>query len=59
MSRIVWAIRWVFFFLRVFFFQLLNNIYSNYDYIIATEGLREGSDEENGPKQRESRRLGH
>ena len=57
-SRIVWAIQWVFFFLRVFFL-LLNNIYSNCDYIIAMEGLREGGDEENGPKHRESRRLGH
>ena len=47
-----------FFFLRVFFLSL-NNIYSNYDYIKATEGLREGGDEENGPTRRESRRLGH
>ena len=47
-----------FFFLSVFFL-LLNNIYSNYDYIIATEGLREGGDKENGPKRRVSRCLGH
>ena len=57
-SRVVWAIRWVFVFSSCFF-SLLNNIYSNYDYIKATEGLREGGDEENGPKRRESRRLGH
>ena len=57
-SRVVWAIRWVFFFSSCFFL-LLNNIYSNYDYVKATEGLREGGDEENGPKRRESRRLGH
>ena len=48
-----------FFFFPSCFFLSLNNIYSNYDYIIATEGLREGGDEENGPKRRESRRLGH
>ena len=54
-SRVVWAIRWVFF--SSCFYLLLNNIYSNYDYIIATEGLREGGDEENGPKRRKSRRL--
>ena len=47
-SRIVWTIQWVFFF-SWWFFLLLNNIYSNYDYITATEGLREGGDKENGP----------
>ena len=26
---------------------------------LATEGLREGGDEENGPKRRDSHRLGH
>ena len=57
-SRVVWAIRWVFFYSSCFLL-LLNNIYSYYDYIKATEGLREGGDEENGPKRRESRRLGH
>ena len=41
------------------FFLILNNIYSYYGYIKGTEGLREGGDEENGPKRRESRRLGH
>ena len=54
-TRVAWAIRWVFSFSSL----LLNNIYSNYDYIKATEGLREGSNEENGPKRRDSRRLGH
>ena len=29
---------------------LLNNIYSYYGYNKATEGLREGGGEENGPK---------
>ena len=58
MSCVVWAIWWVFFFLRVFYL-LLNNIYSNYDYIKATEGLREDGDKENGPKRRDSRCLGH
>ena len=38
---------------------MLNNIYSYYGYIKGTEGLREGGDEENGSKRRESRRLGH
>ena len=47
-THVVWAIWWVFFF-SLCFFILLNNIYSNYDYIIATEGHREGGDEENGP----------
>ena len=41
------------------FFLLLNNIYRYYGYNKATEGLREGGDEENGPKRRELRRLGH
>ena len=41
------------------FFLLLNDIYSYYDYTKATEGLREGGDEENGPKRRDLRRLGH
>ena len=41
------------------FILILNNIYSYYGYIKGTEGLREGGDEENGPKRRESRRLGH
>ena len=57
-TRVVWAIGMCFFLLFVFFL-LLNNIYSYYGYNKATEGLREGSDEENGPKRRESRRLGH
>ena len=47
------------FFYSSCFFYILNIIYSNYGYIKATEGLREGSDEENGPKQRDSCRLGH
>ena len=49
-------VRLFFFFM---FFLLLNDIYSYYDYTKATEGLREGGDEENGPKRRDSRRLGH
>ena len=36
----------------VLFFILytLNNIYSVYGHVKGTEGLREGGDEENGPK---------
>ena len=56
--RVVWAIS-TSFFSSSCFFLLLNDIYSYYDYTKATEGLREGGDEENGPKRRESRRLGH
>ena len=47
------------FLLLFVFFLLLNNIYRYYGYNKATEGLREGSDEENGPKRRNSHRLGH
>ena len=43
----------------MFFFLILNNIDSYYRYIEAMEGLREGSSKENGPKQRDMRRLGH
>ena len=48
-NRVVWAIGTCFFLLFVFFL-LLNNIYRYYGYNKATEGLREGGDEENGPK---------
>ena len=48
-----------FFFFSSCFFLILNNIYSYYGYIKGTEGLREGGDNENGPKKRDSRRLGH
>ena len=41
------------------FILILNNIFSYYGYIKGTEGLREGGDEENGPKRRDSRRLGY
>ena len=57
-NRVVWAIGTCFLLLFVFLL-LLNNIYRNYGYNKATEGLREGGDEENGPKRRESHRLGH
>ena len=46
-----------FFFSLCFF--LLNNIYSYYGYNKATEGPREGSGDENGPKRHISRHLGH
>ena len=49
-NRVIWAI-------GTCFFLLLNNIY--YGYNKAMEGLREGSNEENGPKRCDSRRLGH
>ena len=39
-------------------FFVLNNIYSVYGYVKGTEGVREGGDEDNGPKRRETRRLG-
>ena len=41
------------------FFLILNKIYSTYGYNKATEGLREGSGDENGPKRHISRHLGH
>ena len=41
------------------FFSILNNVYSYYGYIKGMEGLREGGDEENRPKRRDSRCLGH
>ena len=47
------------FFFFFVFILILNNIFSYYGYIKGTEGLREGGDEENGPKRRESRRLGN
>ena len=47
------------FFFFVFFFLILNNIDSYFRYIEAMEGLKEGSSEENGPKQRDMRHLGH
>ena len=56
--RVVGAIS-TFFFYYSCFFLLLNNNYSYYECIKATEGLREGGDQENGPKRRDSRRLGH
>ena len=56
--HVVWAIS-TSFFNSSCLFLLINNIYSSYDYIKATEGLREGGGEENGPKRRNTRRLGH
>ena len=40
-------------------FFVLNNIYSAYGHVNGTEELREGEDEDNGPKRRVSHRLSH
>ena len=49
----------VFFFFSSCFFFILNNIYSYYGYNKAMEGLREGGGDENRPKRRDTRHLGH
>ena len=55
-SHVVWAHGEFFYFsLRVFF--ILNIMDSYYWSIEVTEGLKEGSGEENGPKRRETRRA--
>ena len=48
-----------FFFFSSCFFFILNNIYSYYGYNKAMEGLREGGGDENRPKRRDTRHLGH
>ena len=57
-SRVIWAHGKFFYFsLRVFL--ILNIMYSYYWSIQVTEGLREGGGEENRPKRRDTRCLGH
>jgi hypothetical protein len=52
---VVWAIRKSFSYLFCVLF-LLMTVFRNY---LSTGRLREGGDYENGPKRRQTRRLGH
>ena len=58
-SGVVWDIGKYFFFFHVFFFSILTVIFSSYSCSTGTGWLIEGSNEENGPKRRVQRRLGH
>jgi hypothetical protein len=55
--RVVWALG-EFFFISVVFFYLFNDVYRYYGRSKGTEGFSGGNDDDNGPKRRETRRLG-
>jgi hypothetical protein len=57
-SRVVWAIGESFFILFAFFL-FINDVYRYNGCYKGTEGLMEDTGKENGPKRRETRRLGH
>ena len=57
-GRVVWAIGKLFyFFIRVFL--ILTNLYSLYLCLEEWEWVVEGADDNNGPRRRILRRLGH
>jgi hypothetical protein len=55
--RVVWALG-EFFFLISFFFFVFNCIYRSTDALNVRRGSIEVNDDDNGPKRRETRRLG-
>ena len=57
-AGIVWALGESFLSLISFLFTV-NAFNSNYWSLKVMEGLREGRDDDNGPKRREMRHLGH
>jgi hypothetical protein len=57
-KRVVWAIS-EFFLLKFRVFSILNYNYGYTRCFTGTERINEDGDDENGPKRRETRRLGH